>query len=91
MGLCFAFASKHIHFVYYSESLLFELLTKLSFVYLQISLSRKLDHISDDSFSATFVPLQISLASLIITSFYQKGGNHCKLLITFAIILYFVF
>jgi len=41
-----------------------------------ISLSRKLDHISDDSFSATFVPLQISLASLIITSFYQKGGNH---------------
>eukprot|EP00795_Rhopilema_esculentum_P000723 gene723-10437_t len=41
-----------------------------------IALSRKLDSVNTDSFAAVFIPLQLSLASLIISSFYQKGGNH---------------
>lgn len=43
-------------------------------------LVRQLDgYTIDASFSTTFIPLEISLFSLTVTSFYQKGGNQCKL------------
>ena len=42
-------------------------------------LVRQLDgYTIDASFSTTFIPLEISLFSLTVTSFYQKGGNQCK-------------
>lgn len=41
-----------------------------------IMLVRQLDGYSTSAFfSSTFIPLEISLFSLIVTSFYQKGGN----------------
>ena len=44
-------------------------------------LVRQLDgYTLDASFSTTFIPLEISLLSLTVTSFYQKAGNQCKLI-----------
>eukprot|EP00111_Clytia_hemisphaerica_P002795 TCONS_00007870-protein len=41
-----------------------------------IMLVRQLDRYSVNAhYTTTFIPLQISLVSLIVTSFYQKGGN----------------
>ncbi|XP_065058448.1 transmembrane protein 185-like [Rhopilema esculentum] len=59
--------------VIYATLSCFMIFPLLSFI---IALSRKLDSVNTDSFAAVFIPLQLSLASLIISSFYQKGGNH---------------
>lgn len=40
--------------------------------------TRKLDGFSNDYFTTVFIPLELSLLSLVITSFYQKGGNQCE-------------
>lgn len=41
-----------------------------------IMLVRQLDGYAPDAhFITTFIPLELSLVSLIVTSFYQKGGN----------------
>eukprot|EP00112_Aurelia_sp_Birch-Aquarium-sp1_P025629 Seg861.7 transcript_id=Seg861.7/GoldUCD/mRNA.D3Y31 product="Transmembrane protein 185B" protein_id=Seg861.7/GoldUCD/D3Y31 len=59
--------------VIYATLSCFMVFPLLSFI---VALSRKLDKINDDAYSAIFIPLQLSLFSLIVTSFYQKGGNH---------------
>ena len=48
-------------------------------ILLQIILCNRLDGITQDMFVGVVAPLQISLLSLLATSFYHKGGNHCKL------------
>lgn len=40
-----------------------------------VMFTRKLDGFSNDYFTTVFIPLELSLLSLVITSFYQKGGN----------------
>lgn len=40
-----------------------------------VMLSQKLDGDTDAHFSTILIPLELSLLSLIVTSFYQKGGN----------------
>ncbi|EDO35343.1 predicted protein [Nematostella vectensis] len=42
----------------------------------QIILSNWLDKVNQDMFVGVMAPLQISLLSLLTTSFYHKGGNH---------------
>ncbi|KAK2552642.1 Transmembrane protein 185B [Acropora cervicornis] len=42
----------------------------------QIVLSNRLDGTTQDLFVGIVAPLQISLLSLLATSFYHKGGNH---------------
>ncbi|XP_020622077.1 transmembrane protein 185A-like [Orbicella faveolata] len=42
----------------------------------QIILCNRLDGITQDMFVGVVAPLQISLLSLLATSFYHKGGNH---------------
>lgn len=59
------------HLVYAALSC-FMIFPLLSFL---ISLARKLDQVNKDSHAAIFIPLQLSLGSLVVTSFYQKGGN----------------
>jgi len=40
-----------------------------------VMLTRRLDGFSNSYFTSIFIPLDISLISFIVTSFYQKGGN----------------
>ena len=51
---------------------------------LQIILCNRLDGITQYKFVGVVAPLQISLLSLLATSFYHKGGNHCKFAIIFS-------
>ena len=47
----------------------------ISLFFVQVMLVRRLDGYSQVHFTTVFIPLEISLISLIVTSFYQKGGN----------------
>ena len=51
---------------------------------LQIILCNRLDGITQYKFVGVVAPLQISLLSLLATSFYHKGGNHCKFAVIFS-------
>lgn len=47
---------------------------------LQILLVHKLDGHNSLSYVCVFVPLWLSLLTLMATTFGQKGGNHCECL-----------
>lgn len=47
---------------------------------LQILLVHKLDGHNSLSYMCVFVPLWLSLLTLMATTFGQKGGNHCEYL-----------
>lgn len=47
-------------------------------VSLQILLVHKLDGHNSLSYVCVFVPLWLSLLTLMATTFGQKGGNHCE-------------
>lgn len=49
-------------------------------VILQILLVHKLDGHNSLSYVCVFVPLWLSLLTLMATTFGQKGGNHCECL-----------
>lgn len=49
-------------------------------VSLQILLVHKLDGHNSLSYVCVFVPLWLSLLTLMATTFGQKGGNHCEYL-----------
>lgn len=46
----------------------------------QILLVHKLDGHNSLSYVCVFVPLWLSLLTLMATTFGQKGGNHCEYL-----------
>lgn len=48
--------------------------------FLQILLVHKLDGHNSLSYVCVFVPLWLSLLTLMATTFGQKGGNHCEYL-----------
>lgn len=48
------------------------------FFFLQILLVHKLDGHYNSNYVPVFVPLWVSLVTLMATTFGQKGGNHCK-------------